>query len=127
MSKTNSATWTTESKSNKLRGTHSFKLRHESKSTNDVRSFGSDVKAKHQMLVHTKAECVGELTAFLPTLTATADSLAQGIDLQHSEVNCFVFYFLNFFFFFFFVNGLFFFSFSAGPVAAIDRGGVAIG
>jgi hypothetical protein len=92
MSKTNSATWTTESKAAKLR-THSFKLRHESKSTNDVRNFGADVKAKHQMLVRTKAECVGELTQFLPTLTATADSLAQGIELQHCEVRPFVLFF----------------------------------
>ena len=89
LNKTGSGPLWPTSEAKKARRHASIKQRHESKSTNDVRSFGHDVKAKHQLLVLTKAECVAELALFLPTLSHTADALAAGADLEHREVGHF--------------------------------------
>lgn len=89
LNKTGSGPLWPTSEAKQARRQVSIKQRHESKSTNDVRSFGHDVKAKHQLLVLTKAECVAELALFLPTLSHTADALAAGADLEHREVGHF--------------------------------------
>jgi hypothetical protein len=92
------------SEAKKARRSVSIKQRHESKSTNDVRSVLHDAKSKHALLVQTKAECVAELALFLPTLSATADALATAELHRYHEVRARDFqkksFFLTVFFFF---------------------------
>jgi hypothetical protein len=73
------------SEAKKARRSFTVKERHESKSTNDINA--NDAKSKHSLLVQTKAECVAELALFLPTLSATADSLASAELQRYHEVN----------------------------------------